>query len=378
MSDINGVIRSDSAKPFQWNWTNLIFFSSMYGVGLSAWPVYVAMGGEIHWQEIAVFIFMFFLGTFSITIGYHRALAHKSFKMSRILKTILLIGGSSTAEGSAIGWCADHRRHHKFQDTDQDPYNVRRGFWWAHIGWIVGAPTSDDFSNCPDLQRDRLLSIQHRHYIVWMIGSSFVLPLVLGILLGRPIACFLLAGFTRIFCVNQVTYLINSYAHYFGRRPYSTAITARDSLICALLANGEGWHNFHHKFPFDYRNGHRFFHYDPTKWFVLLSRLVGMASSLKTTPPQEIYRARIQTQRAKMVEEPPHLKSLSEQLDAALEKWTVLGIEWECLKSDFERRRNVQVRAFKRKMREARVEFKHAYANWQLSRRKLAPAKVKV
>src|SRR6202034_4339354 len=105
-------------------------------------------------------------------------------------------------------------------------------------------------------------------------------------------------------------------------------ITARDSLICALFAHGEGWHNFHHKFPFDYRNGHRFYHYDPTKWIIYFGQFIGLTSGLKKTPIQEIYRARIQTQRVKLTSESVHLKTVSEALDAALEKWTSLSLEW--------------------------------------------------
>ena len=235
------------------------------------------------------------------------------------------------------------------------------------MGWLLGSPTTTDFSNCPDLERDRLVRFQHRYYILWLIVSCFLLPLGLGFILGRPLACFLLAGLTRLFFVNHVTFCINSYAHYFGRRPYSVDLTARDSLICAILANGEGWHNFHHKFPFDYRNGHRFYHYDPTKWLIDLFRLLGLARDLKSTPAQEIYRAKIQTQRTKIVKEPMQLKTLSESLDAALAKWTLLGLEWQKFKSDIEIRKSGQLKVLKKRLRLARREFQLCYSSWKIS-----------
>jgi stearoyl-CoA desaturase (delta-9 desaturase) len=363
----NRPVVCDSAHRFQPNWTSIIFFSIFHPLGLLAYPLYLYFGGGVQWQEIFTFFLMFFLGTLGVTIGYHRALSHLSFKMSPVLKVWALIAGASSAEGSALAWCSDHRRHHKFQDTEKDPYNIRRGFWWAHMGWLLGSPTTTDFSNCPDLERDRLVRFQHRYYILWLIVSCFLLPLGLGFILGRPLACFLLAGLTRLFFVNHVTFCINSYAHYFGRRPYSVDLTARDSLICAILANGEGWHNFHHKFPFDYRNGHRFYHYDPTKWLIDLFRLLGLARDLKSTPAQEIYRAKIQTQRTKIVKEPMQLKTLSESLDAALAKWTLLGLEWQKFKSDIEIRKSGQLKVLKKRLRLARREFQLCYSSWKIS-----------
>lgn len=369
------LIRSDSANTFIPNWTNIVFFSCIYGVGLLAVPIYFGLGGVLQWKEILIAVGMFFFGSFSITFGYHRALSHRSFKMSSILKWLTLIGGASTAEGSALAWCADHRRHHKFQDTTQDPYNIRRGFWWAHMGWILGSPSSTDYSNCPDLQRDALVRHQDRYYAYWLTLCSFGLPLMLGFLFGRPLQGLLFGGFTRLFLVNQVTFCINSYAHYFGRRPYSTQLTARDSLVCALLANGEGWHNFHHKFPFDYRNGHRFYHYDPTKWLIRLGSYLGLAHSLKETPAQEIYKARIQTQRGRLASQSAQMKSVSETLDTTLERWTLIGLEWQRIKSELGQKGSSQVRALKQKMQIAKKDFKKTYALWRQSTKTLATSR---
>ncbi|MDB5037939.1 MAG: hypothetical protein JWQ35_1467 [Bacteriovoracaceae bacterium] len=357
---------SDSTRKFSPNWLPIFYFGFVHTLGLLAWPTYLLLGGGIHWQEFAIFFFMFFMGIIGINVGYHRACSHLSFKMSSLMRFLVLFGGASVAEGTLLVWCSDHRRHHKFQDTEKDPYNINRGFWWAHMGWMIGSPSTTDFSNCPDLVRDPWIRHQNKYYGLWLVVSCFLLPLGLGFLLGRPIAGFLLGGLMRLFLFNQFTFLINSYAHYFGRRPYSTELTARDSLICAIFAHGEGWHNFHHKFPFDFRNGHRFFHYDPAKWIIYFGQFVGLTSRLKTTPVQEIYRARIQTHRQKVVTECAHVKTMSEALDAALEQWTSLGLEWTRLKAEFGRK-SAQMKILSQQSKTARQEFKVAYATWKQS-----------
>jgi stearoyl-CoA desaturase (delta-9 desaturase) len=361
--------RGNSAEVFTPNWMNILFLIPMHLAGLIVWPIYLAMGGGIHWQECAIFVLMFSLGVIGINVGYHRSLSHLSFKMSPVLKALALFGGATVAEGSVLTWCADHRRHHKFQDTDNDPYNIRRGFWWAHMGWILGNTTTSDYSNCPDLQRDPMIRNQHKYYFIWFMVSSFVFPLALGFLVGRPLAAFLFAGVTRLMFINHCTYMINSYAHYFGRQAYSTEITARDSLICALLAQGEGWHNFHHRFPWDYRNGHRFYHYDPTKWFIYFGQFVGLTRDLKMTPAPEIYRARIQTLKGRVQSDCPDFGRISESLESALAHWQRLNLEWQRFKEEMEQSSKDQIVNIRRSLELARRDFKIKYQEWLIELR---------
>ncbi|TVQ80400.1 MAG: acyl-CoA desaturase [Bradymonadales bacterium] len=290
----NAVIghRGSSKDQFQANWSVIFFIGGMHLLGLTLWPLYVILTGSIQWAEVLVFCGMMFLGFLGIGVGYHRAFSHRAHRPNQFLRILSLIAGASTAEGSAIVWCADHRRHHRHEDTDRDPYNVKRSFWWAHMGWMFGGPMTTDFSNCRDLERDPWVRHQHHYYLFWMLGACFGIPLLAGFLLGRPLEALLLAGFTRLFVFQQLTYLINSMAHYMGRRPYCDQITARDSLICAILTSGEGWHNYHHRFPFDYRNGHRWYHWDPTKWLIQFCWLLGLTKDLKTTRPEAVEAAK--------------------------------------------------------------------------------------
>ncbi|PIR23666.1 MAG: hypothetical protein COV44_01720 [Deltaproteobacteria bacterium CG11_big_fil_rev_8_21_14_0_20_45_16] len=360
-------IASTSSLGFDPNWKNIGFLIPIYVFGLFGWPVYLYFGGGIQWPEVAIGFLMYAFSIVGICVGYHRGFSHRSFKMSPFMKWIAVFCGSSTGEGSVLSWCADHRRHHRYEDTELDPYNVNRSFWWAHMGWIIGSPTTTEFSNCPDLYREPLLRNQDKFYVPWFLVSSLLFPLALGFVFDRPLASLLLAGFTRLIIVQQFTFMINSYAHYFGRRPYSTTITAKDSLICAIMASGEGWHNYHHRFPFDYRNGHRAYHWDPAKWLIYVGQFLGLTRNLIRTPQAEIYRARLQTQRAKWsLEDHPHLTKISDRMDEALQKWQKLSVEWEALKARKHDDWEAKWRPLKQKIHEARADYIIAYQNWKL------------
>jgi stearoyl-CoA desaturase (delta-9 desaturase) len=378
-------VRGSLNEEFRPNVFNLAFFIPAHILGISLWPLYLLLGGSLQWQEVIVFVFMWLLAVTGVNLGYHRSMSHQAYKMNPFLKLITLIGGASSAEGSALMWCSDHRRHHSNQDREGDPYNIKRGFWWAHMGWILGTEQPNDFSNSKDLASDPLIQNQHQYYHRWMILSCFALPLSLGLLLGRPLECFLLAALFRLVIFNHTTFLINSYAHYFGRRPYSRKISARDSLTAAVLTNGEGWHNFHHRFPWDYRNGHRFYHYDLTKWIIQICSGLGLVSHLKKASSNEIYKAKVEALKEKAHEQQPNLnlKPLSIKVDVALARWNKLVFDWNRLKKRLNQGgleyKNTtseaykdQMKALKKNIKEARGNFKRNYAIWKSSLKTLS------
>jgi stearoyl-CoA desaturase (delta-9 desaturase) len=125
---------------------------------------------------------------------------------------------------------------------------------------------------------------------------NFGLPLLTGWLSGAFIEMLLLAGVLRLVVSHHVTFLINSLAHLWGSQPYSDGNTARDNGIVALLTYGEGYHNFHHMFAHDYRNGVRWWQWDPSKWFINAMRWLGLARNLKRVPGLKIARALLETQ----------------------------------------------------------------------------------
>lgn len=275
------------AKLHRFN-TAFLTVAHVLAVGAVAWLVFV----HFSWWTVGLGVLWFALCGLAITGGYHRLFSHKSYEASPILRALYLFFGAAAAQNSALVWSADHRRHHAYTDESRDPYNIRKGFIWAHIGWIFFRDEERDLSLANDLADDPLVAFQDRHYILLAILGAAVLPAALGLLWGDPIGALLVAAFLRLAAQWHSTFSVNSLTHTIGRRPYSVAVSARDSFLTALVTLGEGYHNFHHRFQRDYRNGVRWYHFDPTKWAVWSFARVGLARDLRRTPKERILKAR--------------------------------------------------------------------------------------
>jgi stearoyl-CoA desaturase (delta-9 desaturase) len=273
------------------NWTNVFFMIAAHGCAIGAilWLILVRASP---WT-LALGVVWFALCGLAITAGYHRLFAHPTYRASRAVRFLYLLFGAASVQNSGLKWSIDHRLHHAKTDRDEDPYNIRRGFWWAHIGWVFfedKAPV--DPQSAKDLAGDALVRWQDRHYLWLAVLLGGVAPLALGFAWGDPFGSLLVAGFLRLVVQWHATFAVNSFAHWIGHRPYSTANSARDCFWTALITLGEGYHNFHHRFQSDYRNGVRWFHFDPTKWFVWSLARVGLTWDLRRTSPAAIRRAR--------------------------------------------------------------------------------------
>ncbi len=265
-------------------WSNALFLTLTPIAALIAVPWYVLTHG-VTWMEIAACTGLWVLTGLSITAGYHRLFAHRAYSAPAPVRAVFAILGAAAYENSVISWAAAHRFHHRFVDTDNDPYNAKEGFFYSHMGWVMVEGTKhDDTSNVPDLWKDPILSWQHRHAIaigtVVNIGSAVLLGLLTGHMLGMFVFAFLL----RLVLTQHFTFLINSAAHVWGSQPYSDAHTARDNWFLSLFTFGEGYHNYHHSFQADYRNGPRLYNWDPSKWLIWSLEKAGLASKLKRSP----------------------------------------------------------------------------------------------
>ena len=276
------------------NWTNLLFISTTHLLAIVA-VVYLIAVRCSGWT-IGLGVLWFALSGLAITAGYHRLFAHRSYCAAGWLRFFYLMFGAAAVQNSAWAWSADHRVHHAGTDQEQDPYNISRGFWWAHIGWVLYQDRDGekvDLKGVKDLSADPLILWQDRNYVLLAVIVCGLLPLALGFLWGDPIGALLVAGFLRLVIQWHATFSVNSLAHWVGQRPYSLATSARDSCLVALVSLGEGYHNFHHRFQADYRNGVRWYHFDPTKWFVWSLARLGGCWNLTRTPAAAIARARL-------------------------------------------------------------------------------------
>ncbi|MEO0444977.1 MAG: fatty acid desaturase, partial [Verrucomicrobiota bacterium] len=237
----------------------------------------------------------------SITLGYHRLFAHRSFTASWPVRLGTLLFGACAFEDSALDWASDHRKHHKHADHDEDdPYSISRGFFWAHMGWIFFKLYPRELENVQDLRKDPLIMFQHRWHRAIAVLLGLVVPTLLGWWVGGlsgALGCFLLAGVTRLVAVQHCTFLINSLCHSMGNRPYDSRTSARDSWIMALFTFGEGYHNFHHSFQHDYRNGVKRWQFDPTKWAIWTLYKLGLVRDLRRVSPEKILLAEMREAR---------------------------------------------------------------------------------
>ncbi len=272
------------------DWTNTLFIALSHALAVAG---IVWLSLNWNWGVAIMAVVWFGFCGLSITGGYHRLFSHPTYKAVWPLRLFYLLFGAASVQNSALKWSADHRIHHKYADKEEDPYNINRGFWWAHIGWVL-ARTERQFDEriVADLVKDPLVLNQHKYYVLWALMGGAVLPTLVGALFGDPIGGLLVIGFLRLVFQWHATFSINSVAHSIGKQPYDTESTSRDSWITAIITLGEGYHNFHHRFQGDYRNGVRWFHLDPTKWFVFSMSKIGVTRDLRRVSKDAIQRAK--------------------------------------------------------------------------------------
>ncbi len=279
---------SFALAPRRWDVLSMFIGTTSVAVVLVPWYGWTVGYDGYLW---AAFGITASLNNLSITTGYHRLWSHRTFEANIVIRVLLALLGAFALQNSILKWASDHRRHHQFVDRrDRDPYSANRGAWFSHMGWMLrdypSAPK--DYSNVQDLMADPVVRRQYRHYLAIALAMNIGVPLAIGLIYGNVIGSLLLVGVFRLVVCHHTTFFINSLAHMWGRQPYSRNNTARDNPLIAVLTFGEGYHNFHHAFPKDYRNAIRWWQWDPTKWLIGLFRLLGLAHGLKTVDPERI------------------------------------------------------------------------------------------
>jgi stearoyl-CoA desaturase (Delta-9 desaturase) len=288
-------VTEEIAKRPSINWLNLVFILGTLLAALVATPWYLLKVG-LGWPEAVTFLVLYLLIGLSVTAGYHRLFAHKTYQAAWPVRLFFLIFGAGALENSVLSWSADHRVHHAHVDEERDPYNIQKGFWWAHMGWIFFSAEPVPQSVVRDLTEDPLVRWQDRYYKWIGLAVAVGIPLAVGLATGRVLGCLVIGCLLRVVTSHHGTFFINSLCHMVGRRPYSTEHSARDSAVMAVLAFGEGYHNYHHSFPFDYRNGVKVWQFDPAKWMIWTLSRLGLAQDLRRAPEAAVLKAKIEVQ----------------------------------------------------------------------------------
>lgn len=378
--EIEIVETQETGRGIEWSTT--LFFAINPTVAIVG-TVLFAYFGFITWQLFLFGLIFAILTNLSVTAGYHRLYAHRSYETTPLVEWIYLLIGASAFQGSALKWCSDHRRHHTHIDTNKDPYNIQQGFWYAHMGWLFKKESVNQSIHAPDLEKNHRVKFQNDYYLTVAILTGFIFPGVCALVsyllfadqvngwmaFGYFWAGVIVAGSLRIFLTEQSTFFVNSLAHTLGKQPYALDISAKDSLIVAILTHGEGYHNFHHKFQWDYRNAIKWYQWDPTKWIILSLKSMGLAKKLKEVSPVEIMKARLQVEAIKLSAKGyshEKVEKLKEQVIAAQIRWKTLKAEYQKFKASNLKSADQKMQTFKADIAKAKQDFKIAFRQWQM------------
>lgn len=366
------------------NWTGALFLLLTPPIAIVLTFYYLKTEG-FQWQIWALGALFYALTAGSITGGYHRLFAHRAYEARPWVKWFWALFGGAAFQNSILIWAREHRVHHRFVDSDNDPYSINKGFWFAHIGWMLTSKTvavpMEPYGR--DLEKDPIVAFQHKHYILLASLMCFGLPTLLGYFMGSALGGLAIAGFLRVVLVHHATFLINSWCHFFGRQTYTDTNTAKDSFIMAVATFGEGYHNFHHIFANDYRNGFRWYHWDPTKWVIGIFTLLGGAHSLRRTPATEIIRMQMEMDEKRLkvrldskwqAQFQTQLDNLKAQVEAAHRRFEQLRAEYKKIASEYAQASKERLAELRYQARMAKIEFRAALQQWYAYRRFLLTA----
>jgi len=280
----------DQVFPVQIVWRNVALFVYLHLAAV--YGGYLFFTGQVMWQTFLWAAAFYYMSGLGITAGCHRYWAHKSYKAKLPLRLILALFQTIAFQNSIHEWSRDHRVHHKYSETNADPHNAKRGFFFAHMGWLLSRkhPAVKEKGagiDMSDLEADKIVMFQKKYYLALVILCCFIIPAATPVYVWGE--SFLTAWFfvTQFrFCVIlHWTWLVNSAAHMFGGKPYDQTINPSENKLVSTLAMGEGWHNYHHTFPWDYKAaelGH--YQYNLTTGFIDMMAKIGWAYDLKSVP----------------------------------------------------------------------------------------------
>jgi stearoyl-CoA desaturase (Delta-9 desaturase) len=256
----------------------------------------VAWGWGLSWVDVAIFVVLYNVAGFGVTVGFHRYLTHGSFKAKRWVRVMLAVAGSLAIQGSPTQWVADHRRHHQYSDLEGDPHSpwrygtsvwgLTKGLWYAHMGWLFHRELSNRARFAPDLVADRDIQRVDRLFPVLVVTSVLAPALAGGLLTWSwqgALSAFFWAGLVRISLLHHVTWSINSICHVFGEQPFEMreGDKAANFWPLALLSFGESWHNLHHADPTCARHGVMRGQVDTSARVIWIFERLGWASNVR-------------------------------------------------------------------------------------------------
>ncbi|XP_045450321.1 acyl-CoA Delta(11) desaturase-like [Melitaea cinxia] len=273
-------------------WNNVIIIVLYHVIGIY-WSYKYAFPAK--WQTLVFALAMFVFNGVGIGAGVHRLWTHRAFKVNLPFHLILLAAYASAGQNSIYEWVLDHRVHHKYSDTDGDPHNANRGLFFSHIGWLMSKKNEHVLSggkqiDMSDITDDPLLRFYNKYFAYMKLIFCYILPFYINVyLLGETWQCTIAwQWFIRFLCAFHGELTVNSLAHTFGSRPYNKEIVPTQNKFVSLVTLGEGTHNFHHAFPYDYRSGEQFDYFNFNTFLIDMFSKIGWAYDLRAATPAMI------------------------------------------------------------------------------------------
>lgn len=282
----------DGPAPLEWSFKDLVWYRIVLLVFLHVhlpYSIYL----YIYHTSLALHVWTLFVtvyGGMGVTIGAHRLWAHRSFKATRNFQILAMLCFSSNFQDDILTWVNTHRTHHKYSDTDKDPHDSRRGFIYSHFGWLVvkekklvtEARRSVDMS---DLLANPVVMFNRKYCFPLALVLTLLVPVGVPVLWGESLLVSYMVLFVfRYTFILHGTFIVNSLAHMYGNRPYDSASNARQNAFVTFITTGEGWHNYHHVFPYDYRASEFPWLYNLSAIFIDLFAFFGMVHDRRSVP----------------------------------------------------------------------------------------------
>ncbi|XP_063822412.1 acyl-CoA Delta-9 desaturase-like [Ostrinia nubilalis] len=260
VSKVTAHIPQGKNRSHEWQivWRNVLGFVYLHTAAI--YGLYLIFTGRAKMYTWLFGVLFAVVSAMGVTAGAHRLWAHQAYKARWPLRVILTVLQTMAFQNHIYEWVRDHRVHHKFTETDADPHNAKRGFFFSHIGWLMVRKHKQVFEkgatiDMSDLEQDPIVMFQKKTYLVLMPVLCFLIPAWIPIHFWgeTPWSSWYVAAILRYTISLHFTWLVNSAAHIWGNRPYDKNIGATDNVTVAICAFGEGWHNYHHVFPWDYK-----------------------------------------------------------------------------------------------------------------------------
>nr|XP_049692882.1 acyl-CoA Delta-9 desaturase-like [Helicoverpa armigera] len=281
-------------------WKNVIGFVILHVLAL--WGLLILVTGGIGINTFIWAVFVTYIVAEGITTGAHRYFTHRTFKATPLCRAILLTLQTLAGQNCMFIWCRDHRLHHRYSDTDGDPHNSKRGFFFCHMGWlmhkkhpyVIELGRTIDMS---DLQADWMVMFQKKYYYPLYLLVAIFIPMYLPVYFFREnwwnslLVCY----FLRYVISLHSTWFVNSIAHLYGTRPYDKNLQPVESWFVSVVTFGEGWHNYHHAFPWDYKAAELSNYINHSATFIEFLEKIGLAYDLKTASPEMVLNRIVRT-----------------------------------------------------------------------------------